>query len=548
MAVQKPVHLTPRTLHFRAIGCLPGSRVFNIPSAEKKIPILPGWGHYHFPISSANDSAKIYFDQGLSLYYSYHLDQAVKSFMTAASYDRSSAICYWGQALANGPYFNDLGRYSMPDEIPAIIDSMNSKITGTSEKEKDLILAMQQRYLKSGYNGNRKQLNRHYALAMKDMMLKYPEDLDIAALYIDAIMLEHPWDFWNPDGHPEAWTPELITICERILKFNPHHPGAMHYYIHLTEASRDPQRALPQAEALRITMPGVHHMVHMSSHVYERTGHYSDGVFVNNLADSNYNVYASLENGDFSGVKVQHYLAVQGFCALNGGMLKQGMPGILELSAGTNPSSHVNQQYFYMFPVLAWVRMGQWQSIIESPRPPYDLSYSQILDDFARGLAYLRRQSLDSALYFLNAMNPFMGDLLLAAPNIPFSPFILPARVARNILAAEILSVQKKATEAEKLFRIAIQTEDSIIYSEPKSWILPARQYFGALLLEWKRPAEAKKIFEEDLIMNPGNGWSLTGLYQSFLAEHNTSQALEYKSRAQKAFSKSDLTINIAVF
>ena len=533
----------------KPIGCSPGNWGERNPASKNQIPILPGWGHYHFGISSTSDSAGIYFDQGLSLYYSYHPWEAASSFMVASSFDPGCAMCYWGQALAKGPYYNGFGRYSTPNEVPAIIEAMNKNSSGATEKEKDLIIAMKQRYLMTGDEGQRKGLNRNYAEAMKTLISKYPNDLDIRALYIDAVMLEHPWEFWNTDGSPKPWTPELIPLCEGILKVNPHHPGAMHYYIHLTEASRDPGRALPQAEELRISMPGVPHMVHMSSHVYERTGHFGDGVLANDLAFAADKSYNSLVSGTYSLTRNSHYLAVQAFCAINGGMLKDGMPAIYECGSSMVPSrSWPFSQYVHMFPTLAWVRMGQWQSIIESLQPNYDVSFARILDNFARGLAYLRRQVPDSPKIFLEAIDQSIDDPGLTVPDSPFSPFILPAKVARNILAAEILSVQKRTLDAENLFRLAIQIEDSIIYFEPKRWLLPARQYFGTRLLEWKRPKEAEKVFRDDLIMNPGNGWSLTGLYLSLLAEQNPTEALHYKSMAEKAFSKSDLVIKSAVF
>ena len=96
-----------------------------------------------------------------------------------------------------------------------------------------------------------------YANGMKMLMKKYPEDLDLAALYVDAVMLIHPWDFWNNNGSPKPWTPELVKICEHILHKQPLHPAALHYYIHVTEASRNPQVALANADILKDLLPNV---------------------------------------------------------------------------------------------------------------------------------------------------------------------------------------------------------------------------------------------------------------------------------------------------
>ena len=135
---------------------------------------------------------------------------------------------------------------------------------------------------------------------MQPLIAKYQDDIDIKALYTDAVMLMHSWDFWNNDGTPKSWTPELVQHCQDILKQDPHHPAGLHYYIHVTEASRKPEVALASADSLIKLFPGVAHMVHMSSHEYERIGYYAKGVMANEEADRSLAVYDSLAKGLFT--------------------------------------------------------------------------------------------------------------------------------------------------------------------------------------------------------------------------------------------------------
>ena len=517
-------------------------------SYSPRFPILPGWGNYHFPISSSVDSARLYFDQGLSLYYSYHPNEALSSFEEAAKLDPNSAIAYWGQALSLGPYYNGYG-YAMPDEVPSVLSAMNAKILGATEKEKDLLAAMKLRYNSEGDSGQRIKLNRSYAEAMRSLVNKYPNDPDIKALYIDAVMLEHPWDFWFNDGNPKGWTSELITICEEILKENPRHPGAMHYYIHLTEASRHPEVALEDANQLKDLMPGVAHMVHMSSHVYERTGHYFQGMEVNDVANMNERLYDSLENGSSSDEGNLHYLAVQAFCAINGGILREGMPMVFKCRAVASPSvGNMYSQYLYMLPILAWVRMGQWGEILKSPKPISGWTYAQILDDFAEGIAWTRLNKLDSAKKCLQNMEPLMHDIDLTERRRQFNNTLQPATIARNILAAELYAGRGRKDSANFYYESAIRSEDSLIYFEPKDWIIPARQFYGASLLKWNEPLHAEKVYKEDLVWNPGNGWSLFGLYQCALAQQKIKQAETYRQQYLLAFKHSDIKPKGSVF
>lgn len=84
---------------------------------------------------------------------------------------------------------------------------------------------------------SREKLNQLYADKMKEVYDKYPGDADAAALYADALMLQHPWNLWTNDGVPKTWTPAIESVLEKLLKKYPNHPGANHYYIHVMEPS-----------------------------------------------------------------------------------------------------------------------------------------------------------------------------------------------------------------------------------------------------------------------------------------------------------------------
>ena len=260
----------------------------------KFITVLPGWGNYSYPISTKIDSAQFYFNQGLNMYYSYHWQEANASFKEAARFDPGSAMTYWGQALAMGPGYNFSLHYKMRKEVPAAIQLMNQFSGQASPKEKKLIEVMNLRYAADTSDIERKSLNLAYARGMHDLLFLFPNDPDIKILYVDAMMLIHAWDLWNNDGTPKQWTPDMIQLCEAVLKENPQHPAALHYYIHLTEASRHPEVALSSANTLKELMPGVAHMVHMSSHEYERNGFYTLGVEVNDRADDDLILYESM--------------------------------------------------------------------------------------------------------------------------------------------------------------------------------------------------------------------------------------------------------------
>jgi len=524
----------------------------------KFIPLLPGLGNHTFTISTSNDSTQIYFNQGLNFYFSYHMREALASFKEAARFDKDCAMAYWGQALSMGPYYNNY-YYKMAKEVPATIQQMNSHIANATAKEKALVNAVQQRYSADTTNSDRVQLDSSYAAAMRLLSQQYTDDVDIKALYVDAVMLQHKWDFWYNNGKPKQWTPELVTFCKEILHQDSTHPAALHYYIHLTEASKHPEVALHSAEILKEIMPGAAHMVHMATHEYQRNGLFAKGVYVNELSNAVNNTVDSL--APVLGIgrnKPIHIFNVQSYCAMNAGMYNKAMPvylrlrnRILELSPSIISTVYTGNPYFqdvYMVPVIAMVRMGKWQDILASPAPPATWKYASLLDAFARGLAYVHDKDLPTAKRCLAKIEIILPDSLLQVRDMPFNKPVQSGKIAAGILKGELLYAAGKKTEAIATFKQAIAEEDNLIYCEPQDWRIPARQYLGAYLLKMNNAKEAEQVYREDLVWNPGNGWSLIGMYNALLAQKKTAEAAKYKMLYTTAFKDADVMPEGSVF
>src|SRR5215213_2464407 len=222
---------------------------------EVDISPMPGAGKYHWKINTTNDSAQFYFDQGINMYYGFHIIEAMASFKKAARFDPESPMVWWAQALALGPNINDVGYAASPEALFTTQKAVDLS-TKATQVERSLILAMEKRYVKDS-TVTREKLNQDYVDDLKKSYLKYPDNADVAALYADALMLQHPWDLWNNNGTPKPWTPRIRTVVEKTLSLNPNHPGANHYYIHTMEASPYADKALPSANRLGSLTPGL---------------------------------------------------------------------------------------------------------------------------------------------------------------------------------------------------------------------------------------------------------------------------------------------------
>jgi tetratricopeptide (TPR) repeat protein len=523
---------------------------------ETDIPVIPGAGNYKWLISTKNDSAQFYFNQGINMYYSFHIIESMASFKKAAKFDPGSAIIYWAQALAYGPNINDLGYAASPAALQAT-QMANSLSASASNIEKALIGAMTVRYTADSADAGRAKLNREYTAMMKAVYEKFPANADAQALYADAMMLEHPWDLWNINGTPKSWTPLIREVLEKLLVKTPDHPGANHYYIHVMEASPFAGKALPSADRLGKLTPGLSHTVHMPSHIYLRTGQYQKGVTVNEDAVNSYKkvvpLYSPVTGNDF--LYVIHNLHMQTNNAMMAGLSETSVRSAMA-TAKSIPADYLAfpapmgsyVQYLHMTGTLVNVRFGKWAELLAAPQPEKKLVYSNILYHFGRGMAFVGQSNPGDAGTELKAMREFMKDSSLYLPFSPFSPAIDGAVVAENLLAGSIALVQKDHNAAVAAFSKAVTTEENMVYNEPRDWLLNPKHWLGNAYLQAGKPVNAEKVFSKDLLNNNGNGWALYGIYQALLAQNKNTEANKMRARFMKAFKGSDVKINAAVF
>ena len=212
----------------------------NHPSTDTKPAVLmSGLGDHHHPVSTKNPDAQRFFDQGFIFIFAFNHDEAVRSFKRAAELVPQLAMAYWGIALALGPNINlDVD----PEREKAAYEAIQKALALSAkapEQERAYIEALAKRY-SIDPKADLKKLAVDYKNAMGELVKRYPDDLDAATLYAESMMDLRPWQLWNKDGTPVEGTEEIVTVLESVLKRNPNHIGANHYYIHSVEASPHP--------------------------------------------------------------------------------------------------------------------------------------------------------------------------------------------------------------------------------------------------------------------------------------------------------------------
>jgi len=505
---------------FSAIRCTPDWSTYQLSKNEiqQMIP-LPGTGSHVWKISTKNDSAQFYFNQGINLYYGFHIIEAMPSFKKAQTFDSTCAMLYWAVALAYGPNINDFGYAASHD---AIIATKKAKmlIKTAALKERGLIEAMQVRYSDDSTQ-KREILNQQYADKMKQLYMKFPADAEIGALYADALMIQHPWDLWQHNGKPKPWTPQIEGVLENVLKYSPEHPGANHYYIHTIEASPYASKASASADRLIKLAPGLSHMVHMPSHIYIRTGQYEKGNKVNKKAIENYFTYLKLypavaNNAPLYEIHNRHMKAA---CSMNGNDYAVALQDAIECRNSFDTSflsmeAPIGEyiQYVYMAPELTMLTFKRWDDILKQADVQNRFHYAALLQQFAKGMAYANTNKLTMARSALTKLETLLPEKGLSVVFTPFNAAISGATIAKYLLIGTIAEKERNFKKAINYFKMAVVTEDSLVYNEPRDWLIPARHFLGNALLAHKKYKEAEKVFREDLKLQPNNYVATKGL------------------------------------
>lgn len=462
-------------------------------------------GAFTRPISSKNREAQEFFDQGFQMMYAFARLDAVRSFREAWKRDPECAICYWGEAWAWGSYLNGkmLAEQS-PFAYKAIQKAISLKDKATP-KERAFIDAMSVRYVEHFDAAKMVEQDKAYAEAMRKLSEAYPDDLDAATLYGDALFLLEPRRGTRDVNSPNVQ--RIHKVFESVLARDIKHPGACHLYVHATESTVVPEKAAPCAEFLGNTIPGASHINHMPSHTWNEIGRWGDGVRANIQA---WHSDLKAAHGEGFAIYPEHNLHMLLFAASMDGQ------GGVAIQAAKDYAKRTGDT---LYQVLTLVRFGRFDEIASITKRP-ESEISGAMWDFAQGYAKLRNGETDFAKVYLERVRK-----VAATSSATFRMHSAKKLVGtvEGILEGEIHRTEGNMAEAIASFERAVTLDDELEYDEPEPLPFAARHWLGAALLEADRAAEAEQVFKAELADHPHNGWSLIGLQQALAAQGRSS-------------------------
>jgi tetratricopeptide (TPR) repeat protein len=552
----KPLIETPKPaprLAMNFVKCTSAKFLLEAVDTTKQIsPLFDNLGNLHFSISTKNQRAQAFFDQGLKLSYAFNHAEAHRSFMEASRLDPDAAMTYWGQAFTLGPNINDPipleERKIKINEALAKAKQLSSK---SSLKEQALIAALSARYSED-LTEDIAKLNMNYMHAMAKTIEKFPDDANVQILYAASVMNTVPWNYWDSDGNPSRNIKEAKAALEKAMLLEPENPGGHHYYIHMVELPY-PDIGVESADKLASLMPGAGHIVHMPSHIYIRVGRYKDAVISNQkaiLADEDY-ISQCFAQGLYPLGYYPHNIHFLWSSASLLGASDIAIDAAKKTAEKVPVGEFLEMTFLQDFastPMLAYTRFGKWNEILTIPAPNSKIKHLNLMRHYARGIAFIRKGNIDEAQEELDAIEILKNDpeleTLIATAN---NTSIHAANIAFEVVSGELEALKGNLPQAIEHLEKAVVFEDGLTYTEPAAWHIPTRQNLGSILLDAENYEAAEKIYREDLDILRQNGWSLMGLYKSLLAQGKNEEANVIKKEFDNAWKDADIEIDNSV-
>ena len=509
----------------------------------------------------------------------YNHEEAIACFQKCTELDPDCAMAWWGIAYCLSSNYNwSPGLGSGHDPIQQAM-SLKDKCT---ELEQDLINALAERHSEEARDaadpsvlnmGNSPELNIAFADAMAPLYEKYKGNLDVTAIYVEALMNLKAWQLWDKNTKTGEITPAddntllLVKVLEDAFESSDEakvHPAICHLYCHARELSPFPERALPAADVLRTRMPGLGHLVHMPSHIDAWVGQWKEAIDCNIAAVEADDRYVEITGNESQFYKFyrmhNHHFVV--WCAMFDGQYETALKyarkavetlpagdansGVQFMLAGVIPMGAIFLESYVTMPWHVMIRFGKWNEILNEPlHTDRDVFPAAIATQhYARGVAYasmgmVLEAEAEQVLFKEALQNPALAGRVLHNNLMYQDPSEGPCILLVNdaILDGEIEYRRQylaKENGQDADFTVAfdhlrrgVDLSLNLAYNEPWGQMQPVRHILGALLLEQGEVEEAEEVYRADIELWKDNMWGLLGLKLCLEARGDTSGELE---------------------
>jgi tetratricopeptide (TPR) repeat protein len=290
----------------------------------------------------------------------------------------------------------------------------------------------------------------------------------------------------------------------------------------------------------------------MPAHIYSRTGNYADSAHANAFGAAADEVYLATAPPDsmYGLMYYSHNLMFLSADQMMQGRFGDALKPVETLVKRIDGNPHAAMFPFVesiiVSPVSVLLRFQRYNDILALPEPAADKPLRAAWRHYARGVALARTGKVDEAVkersMLVEATAKIPKDQIWGGIGFPIDQAM---KVASLTLNARIASARGERDKAIQSYRQAIAIEDQMPYDEPPTWYYPIRESLGAELLLADRPAEAERVFREDLAKVPRNGRSLFGLQAALAKQGKTADAAWVQRQFEAAWKNADTKLSI---
>jgi tetratricopeptide (TPR) repeat protein len=537
-------------------------------------------GSHKRKIRTSSSEAQRWFDLGLNWCFGFNQEAGVKCFRKALEFDPDCVMAHWGIAYGSGPFYNLTWRDFGPAEANAFTKTGFEHIkralvlsAGTEGAERHLVEALSKRFQQPNAVSPDEfdRWDDDYACAMRRVYHSFPDDHDIMALLVEALITRTPRRLWDvKTGLParNADTLEAVAICERSMAMADgaglgQHLAILHLHIHIMEMSNHPEHATRSADLLSTMAPDAGHLNHMPGHIYALCGDYEKARIVSERsirADDMYADYAGSFN--FYVTARCHDLHLMMHTCMFLGQYHSALAAadkireILTediLTMKDRPKLVRTSEAYYSMKAHVLVRFGRWREIIDGcpPGDPDIYRISVPMHHYARGIAYATVKDPVGAererVLFRQAVGRIPADYKFLS-----NPALATLSVGEAMLDGELEYHKGNYDRAYAHLREAVHRDDNLAYTEPWAWMHPPRHALAALLMEQGHYGEAEGVYRDDLglsdrvqrcTQHPDNVWALHGLVECLQRRGETDELPVLQTKLAAALSKVDVPI-----
>jgi tetratricopeptide (TPR) repeat protein len=537
-------------------------------------------GTHSMAITTVSPDAQYWFDRGLNWRFGFNKEESVKCFRKALDHDPDCAMAHWGIAYGLGPFYNltwsEYGEQEANECTKIACDHLIKARTAPQRMrplELQLIAALAARYQKPHAVSVQEfaRWEDDYAASMRRVFYAFPNDHDVMALFVEALLMRTPrrlWDLKTGLPTPDSDIREALSICERSIAISKSagvdpHPAIVHLHIHALEMSTEPERGMLSADALSTLSPDSGHMNHMPGHIYVLCGQYERAKAASEAAIRANDKFLNYAGPfTFYTVACCHDLHLMMHTCMLMGRYSDSISAADKmcdflssevLTVRDRPKFAMSLEGYYSMKSHVLVRFGKWREIIDAPLPSDPDLYlvTTAMHHYAKGIAQASLKNFDDA----DLERKRFYDSLERIP---------PERRFFNNWAHDILAVGAMMLEGEveyhkgsydiafKYLRESVLRDDGLEYIEPWAWMHPPRHALAALLMEQGEYNEAEEIYRDDLglsgriqrcAQHPNNVWALHGLVECLRRRNHHAELEIFEPALAHALQKADVPI-----